>query len=1056
MANKPNIMQKEIAFNGKLRTYEDAASIGPNDFAALTNLRYTYTHPKSIYGMSSITSSGVPQNIGSMVHFRRGQPSESHVLVHAVSAIYDMTAAIPATGSFGSALWNDTAAGASAKFAYANGLLVYANGVGDTCVYGGDEFRCGGFIVQTSAAKYDYTDAVNNTSLALEDLATLKTYQMSADANTMALLHLDNNVTDSAIGNTFTASGMTYSTSIKKFGTHGAIFNASAAIYTADATAFDFSGGTWTIDTWLRPNTDTDGRVIYYQGTDAGNYMKITDEVTDIGGYFYHFPTLTIASASASVVSVTPSERILVNQWSHLEVTENGNDYRIFINGAQCGYSSATGRAQNFTGAVFIGCDSASANYFSGYMDEFRISDSARHTASFPVPTTPYGNNYVTDVYLGSIMPLSGAKLYVSGSQSNKEVTFSLNEWDGNQWSVVTTSPTSAAFADGTAVSLTWANTANTSKVREIEKSIMYWYQLTMYDETDFNGVTVSRCTTKLPFQQVKDFWGGDPMPLGAFLVYNNASFNDYTNHVASDEYDSANEGSYAKIGGLAASAEYFVLGTPERLMGAYLQFAGEYVNKTALNVSVAYYNGNGSVDDTSSWTNLPGTIDGTKNDTYGLNKSGFITWSSPAANLEFKSAGWTSQFKFITGGTEDENGENFRNTFGTAFGRSNTKYPLYYYKFTIDGTTSADVRVVYAYGIPAQKTIRGFKFPVVHQDRLWLCSDTTGEKNYVLCSAYQSPTVLGFGDDNAEFWLGDDTEVVAGASLFTRYGSTVADVLVLCKQHETYVIDGDNPENYKQRCISEHIGCIAPQSMVVVPMGEEAIPGTPRNIAVWVSQQGVVAFDGNNFVLISEDIKDKFEPTNANYIGSTIKTCTAFYDSTYGEYVLVVPGSAEYRYDVARKKWFTVDRDSYPLRCGAAVYDVNGLAYNFGAAGTKLYRLDNGSTMAGDAFTRTLRTGEMALPEGSVGDYARVNWMMLVGKTQTSAVSAYYYTDTSTATAASAVFDATNSGKRLMNEVEHKKSTQATFHGFEFDTQGSFEPLYLAFRYTIFPREIS
>ena len=67
MANP--IKSKEVAFNGKLRTYEDPASIGPNDFVTLDNLRYTETHPKSINGMSEITSTGLAQNIGNMVQF---------------------------------------------------------------------------------------------------------------------------------------------------------------------------------------------------------------------------------------------------------------------------------------------------------------------------------------------------------------------------------------------------------------------------------------------------------------------------------------------------------------------------------------------------------------------------------------------------------------------------------------------------------------------------------------------------------------------------------------------------------------------------------------------------------------------------------------------------------------------------------------------------------------------------------------------------------------------------------------------------------------------------
>src|SRR5512139_1534176 len=133
MANP--IKSKQVAFDGRLRTYEDPASIGPNDFCSLENLRYTPTHPKSVYGMTVITDTGVASNIDSIYHYRKGQPQESHLLTHAVSTVYDMTAAAGVAGGFStSSLWTDTAAGATGRFATVNGLLAYANGVGDTCV----------------------------------------------------------------------------------------------------------------------------------------------------------------------------------------------------------------------------------------------------------------------------------------------------------------------------------------------------------------------------------------------------------------------------------------------------------------------------------------------------------------------------------------------------------------------------------------------------------------------------------------------------------------------------------------------------------------------------------------------------------------------------------------------------------------------------------------------------------------------------------------------------------------------------------------------------------
>jgi len=733
----------------------------------------------------------------------------------------------------------------------------------------------------------------------------------------------------------------------------------------------------------------------------------------------------------------------------------------MFSDGVLMVSTACTAEPGNYTSSIFIGANATPTGFMLGYLDEFRVSKAARWTSNFTPPSIPYGNTYASEVYIGAMMPLSGINLYVDDSKSGKSIDIAANEWNGSSWVALAPSPSTQTLADGTEYEIRWANTAATSKIREVEKVVQYWYKLVLSNATDFNGVTISQCKTKIPFQQVRDFWSGEPRPLAAFLVNKSGNFNDYTANVSDDTFDAANQGTWALLDSLTSS-DYVVVGSTERLMGIVVNLAGANINTSATTLSVSYYNGTSSPDNASSWTALAGVVDGTLNGTKTLNKSGFITWNNPTLGSEFKSAGWTSKIvtPLLTGNSWKTNlinaGIKDANKKSVAESQQGITYPLYYYKITFTGAEMSDMAIYYAYGIPAQREIRGYRFPVMHQDRLWLCGDTQKDKNYVICSAYQSPTVLGFGEDNAEFWIGDDTELVAGCSLFTRYGSTVADILVLCKQHETYVIDGDGPSTYKVRRVSEHIGCIAPLTLVSVPMGDDAIPGTPRNIAIWLSQQGVMAFDGSNFVLISADIYDKFEPTNANYIGAAITTCTAYYDSTYGEYHLLVPGSAEYVYHVGLKKWYTVDRGSFKLRCGLTVYDTNGLAYTYGSAATKLYRLENGSTMAGDAFTRTLRTGDVALPEGSIMEYARVNWLMLIGKAMTNPVSASYYTDSSTTDAKDTTIIATNSGKRLMNKVAHNKGTQATFHGFNFEATDMFEPLYLAFRYTIYPRELS
>ena len=131
--------KKEIPFSGKWVTAEPA-SIGMN-FRALTNLRYTDTHVKSILGMTKINAAdlinAVYQKVRNAFHFIKSQPAESHLLMQAYNAaltaagVFQNTAAIPNTGSCASsALWTDSTGFGLGRFSDApDGQVIYCNGV---------------------------------------------------------------------------------------------------------------------------------------------------------------------------------------------------------------------------------------------------------------------------------------------------------------------------------------------------------------------------------------------------------------------------------------------------------------------------------------------------------------------------------------------------------------------------------------------------------------------------------------------------------------------------------------------------------------------------------------------------------------------------------------------------------------------------------------------------------------------------------------------------------------------------------------------------------------
>ncbi len=113
-----------------------------------------------------------------------------------------------------------------------------------------------------------------------------------------------------------------------------------------------------------------------------------------------------------------------------------------------------------------------------------------------------------------------------------------------------------------------------------------------------------------------------------------------------------------------------------------------------------------------------------------------------------------------------------------------------YYYRIERDATFSADVYLDTITGIPVQTKIKPYRFPVMWQNRLFLLNDQAGNKNSAFGSSYGTNCVFN-GTDAGTLTFGGSKEINCGATLFTRYGSNVYENLIVCKNNETYLVDG-------------------------------------------------------------------------------------------------------------------------------------------------------------------------------------------------------------------------------------------------------------------------
>ena len=205
---------------------------------------------------------------------------------------------------------------------------------------------------------------------------------------TRLLLHFDDLTDSSKTGKAIINNGVTIVEKSGAFGGKCAYFNGSSRLTLPDYADLHFGSGDWTID-WREYKTLAKGSVFNLNSTSGG--LGVLAEHMD-GTQLY------ISSGSAwELVSAAPAFPLALNQWVHRALVRNGSRLVSYQNGTKVWESMISGDpvSSNLVGS-FIGShgDPGNPDYFTGYLDEFRVSiGAARWTAGFVPPTGPYPVN---------------------------------------------------------------------------------------------------------------------------------------------------------------------------------------------------------------------------------------------------------------------------------------------------------------------------------------------------------------------------------------------------------------------------------------------------------------------------------------------------------------------------------------------------------------------------------------------------------------------------------------------------------------------------------------
>jgi hypothetical protein len=344
--------------------------------------------------------------------------------------------------------------------------------------------------------------------------------------------------------------------------------------------------------------------------------------------------------------------------------------------------------------------------------------------------------------------------------------------------------------------------------------------------------------------------------------------------------------------------------------------------------------------------------------------------------------------------------------------------------------------------GIPAQRDIHGYSYPVIWQNRVWLLNDNSYKRNSAICSSQDTVCVFN-GSDSTTLLFGDESDITCGATLFTRFGGTIYDDLVVLKRKEVWMVDGTTPQNYVKFKIATSYGCVAPGTLKLCDLGYEVAPGLLKHVLLWQSDNALVLFDGNAVNPISDDIKNFFDPTKDEHIpDSMVHKSEGFYDSYRWEYHWKFASGAnattlnqEWVYDLIKKKWYQVDRGTGKyLQHGFEVRDTNGKSGVYAGIDTGyLERLENGTTFDGNSMEFTYRSGDIPLGNwNNTTKIRKVKHIAVSKSNTTNKVRMIHYGDGVEISEDVAMFSINDSKKRIVQSKESVDWGDNIFHSFE------------------------
>ena len=184
-------------------------------------------------------------------------------------------------------------------------------------------------------------------------------------------------------GHTGSLAGATWTTAGKN-GNALAFNGANSLVSIADAADLDFSTGL-TVEAWVRPTTLSGWRTVALKEAPGGLAYALYahDNAPRPAG------TLNMGGVD---VNVPGTAALALNTWTHVAVTYDGSNARLYVNGGQVGVNAATGALRTTSNPLTIGGNNVWSEWFAGQIDDVRFYNRALSAGEIATDmTTPVG-----------------------------------------------------------------------------------------------------------------------------------------------------------------------------------------------------------------------------------------------------------------------------------------------------------------------------------------------------------------------------------------------------------------------------------------------------------------------------------------------------------------------------------------------------------------------------------------------------------------------------------------------------------------------------------------